>query len=593
MDHHRFLGLLTPTWVALAMCVSGAGAAAQTPVLGVVRDEASGQPVETAFVALLGAGGEVVTATLTTPAGAFRLGAPAPGEYRVRVERIGYRTTVSDPFSVVAGAELPFLALAVPEEALSLEGIEVEGASRCRVRPDEGEATARVWDQVKKVLTVASWAQGEGVLQYRMVRFDRRLDPARLRVKEEHRERLAGFHGGSPFVSSPVEELQADGFVQELRDGSYRYLAPDADVLLSDRFLDTHCFRLRRDDAPDDGWIGLAFEPVRRGGIADIEGVLWVDAATARLQRLDYGYTWLPEGLETDKVGGRIEFEQVPQGPWIVHDWWIRMPVIGLRREYPAPGLPAQNVAVLMEVAETGGEVTEVRAPDGSPLLQAQTAAVAGVVFDSAAAQPLRGAHVVLVGTAFQTTTDADGGFALGGLPRGRYEITFESPRLDDLGWTADAVPVELALGETSSVSLAIPPMERILGERCRDPVTDEQGSAVLTGRVIGGKGSTAVPEGLEVVMTWETGSIGPGARRGSVVVSQGSRTVRTPVGGSGRYFVCGLPPERQIRVWTELAERPAADTASVRLARGELRRQDVPVPPPVPRPGASPGSPR
>ena len=41
------------------------------------------------------------------------------------------------------------------------------------------------------------------------------------------------------------------------------YWAPDAAVLLSDEFLDTHCFHVTRNERRAPGLIGLAFQPVR------------------------------------------------------------------------------------------------------------------------------------------------------------------------------------------------------------------------------------------------------------------------------------------------------------------------------------------
>ena len=59
----------------------------------------------------------------------------------------------------------------------------------------------------------------------------------------------------TPFESLPADSLVHYGFVQS--DGrDQMYYAPDAGVLLSDPFLDTHCFRLA---SGREGLVGLAF----------------------------------------------------------------------------------------------------------------------------------------------------------------------------------------------------------------------------------------------------------------------------------------------------------------------------------------------
>ena len=61
-----------------------------------------------------------------------------------------------------------------------------------------------------------------------------------------------------------AEDLLESGFIRRVDDGGFDYFGPDASVLLSDAFLDTHCFRLvAREDLPEA--VGLAFDPVRKG----------------------------------------------------------------------------------------------------------------------------------------------------------------------------------------------------------------------------------------------------------------------------------------------------------------------------------------
>ena len=72
--------------------------------------------------------------------------------------------------------------------------------------------------------------------------------------------------------------------------------------------------------------MGLAFEPVRDTDQPDIEGTLWLDRETAALQFLEFGYTWAEYQEARGVARGRVEFEGLPNGAWIVRKFWIRMP---------------------------------------------------------------------------------------------------------------------------------------------------------------------------------------------------------------------------------------------------------------------------
>jgi hypothetical protein len=151
---------------------------------------------------------------------------------------------------------------------------------------------------------------------------------------------------GRPFETPPAEELVTHGFVRTTEAGEH-YYAPDADVLLSDAFLDTHCFGVR---VGGPGLIGLAFEPLPDRSVPDVEGVLWLDESEAELRFLEYGYTGLSfPARMARKFGGRLEFERLPTGAWIIRRWSIRGPIRGLGGRYSAAA-----------VQEEGGEVTEI-----------------------------------------------------------------------------------------------------------------------------------------------------------------------------------------------------------------------------------------
>jgi hypothetical protein len=138
--------------IALSIALSPLGATAQQGVLGTLADAESGTPIEGAMVVLL-SGGQIAGRVLTDAEGSFRIGAPQPGRYELRVDRIGYASTLSGAFEVAAGQMVEH-AIRTSVEPIGLEGIGVVGSGRCDARtsamltlravdPARGRATCR------------------------------------------------------------------------------------------------------------------------------------------------------------------------------------------------------------------------------------------------------------------------------------------------------------------------------------------------------------------------------------------------------------------------------------------------------------------
>ena len=83
----------------------GGGLSAQqaATVLGRVLDQETRAPLQGAFVALMDEGGVRRAAVLSDQTGRFVLRAPAPGTFRLRVERIGTESACSEFFQVTPG----------------------------------------------------------------------------------------------------------------------------------------------------------------------------------------------------------------------------------------------------------------------------------------------------------------------------------------------------------------------------------------------------------------------------------------------------------------------------------------------------------
>lgn len=97
---------------------------AQT-IQGRVLDEGSDEPVGTALVRLVDAGGEERALTAADGLGAYRLEAPGPGVYRIEAERIGYQVFATPLIEMLDPAGVYPVDLLMSRAPVPIRGLEV------------------------------------------------------------------------------------------------------------------------------------------------------------------------------------------------------------------------------------------------------------------------------------------------------------------------------------------------------------------------------------------------------------------------------------------------------------------------------------
>lgn len=542
-------------------------------VRGQLLSGETGLPLEGAMIVLLGPGGEV-GAVLSNGAGRFIVRAPAPGSYTVRADRIGHASTTSDSFTLAQGDTVN-IRLVAEVHAIQLEGLEVSGEARCDIRPQAGRAVAMVWEEARKALAAAALTEDSGFYRYRTIRFLRELDKAGRRVISEQRRANQGYLR-SPFESLPAETLISEGFIKSDPEGDL-YYAPDAAVLLSDAFLDTHCLGLTTGRGDAAGLLGVTFEPISGRNLPEIRGVVWVDPSSGELRHVDYTYENLDPALRSEAVGGRVVFQGLPNGTWIVTEWRIRMPNAAL-----APDFSGGRQLILAGIREVGGEVDRVQDQGGRIVLEAERATLVGVVLDSTGVAPLSGASVEVVGTQATAVTDMEGSFSIPGLSRGVYAVRFSHPAVPDLGGGPRGVEVTLVPGEVHSVRMVAPPLSEVLAAACGEEDRPE-GSAVLTGIIRDGE--TGAPlAGATVRVLWTdyrfrgTNVAGAGGGRWQTLLGIREDGLQGQSDASGRYLACDVPGNHPLRVEGESGGLTSGIMA-VRVPEGEaLLNQDLTI---------------
>lgn len=347
--------------------------AAQT-VRGQLIDSISRMPLHGAFLTLLDAEGRERGRAITDATGQFVLQAPAPGTYRLRSKRIGFRPFVSAPL-VLRMDETTTYSTAIDPIPVPLKEVVVAGEQQCDV--EAGASMAVLWEEIREALAAVAWTSRGSGYWYELNHFEREVTTGGRRVGRDSVWQQIGFHQ-VPFRSAPAVQLMLMGYVV-VEDDGWTYYGPDADVLLSDIFLRTHCFETRKAK----NLVGLGFTPARGRNLPDVKGTLWVDPDNAELRHLEFTYTRIPEGLKAPKAGGRVEFMRVPNGAWIVRDWVIRMPVARVVAGAYTTGAPR-----VVGYREAGGSAVQIKTENGTVVYRADPPPSPAPLQDSLSTSP-------------------------------------------------------------------------------------------------------------------------------------------------------------------------------------------------------------
>lgn len=315
-----------------------------------------------ALVILVDSTGKEIARTLSSPSGGFGVRAAGPGTYRIRVIRIGFASWISPPYALLDETRHD-VRLLVADQIIRLADIEVTTTrSRCGVRPGDGDLIAGLLTEAEKALAITSETIRQGSLRFKTETYTNRPSPDGAPGERQ----LATSVGQAmwPVVSAPPESLAVWGFVHEpgranemlseieLQRGPV-YFGPDARVLFSNWFLDTHCFSVVAGNADSVQDVVVEFVPARRPARRDIQGRITLNRKTLELRELTFRYVGLPRWVPVDSAGGRMSFRKLSSGAWVIDRWSLRAPI-------PRVGRSAADTT-LFGYAEAGGRVMEIR----------------------------------------------------------------------------------------------------------------------------------------------------------------------------------------------------------------------------------------
>ena len=542
--------------------IAPAVAGAQT-VHGTVVDPAD-RPVAGVVVILVNGRSAETARSLTNERGEFRVSTSAPGTYRLRTLRIGFRPILSDPITLAAGQDV-LQQLSLKGTPFNLDTVVAQGKNACKlVARDSALATWAVWEQVRAALTATQLTAAARGFQTTTVSYDRMLDITRGRIVEQ----TAGTRTEivrQPWRSIAPDSLKKVGYVVSEPNGFISYYAPGLDALLAGSFLEDHCLRLVPGVTADR--IGVAFEPTSdRKKIPEIRGTIWLDRKSSELRGMEFRY--VNSSKDDERVGGgEMQFVRMANGSWVVWRWNIHMPVMIERHtssmnavtRYDRDGnaYNADKEQVVASVKVQGGELILATSTSGrarDTLWSHPPQLLSGTVLDSVSNVPIANARVDLAGTDLQARTDARGRFAISGVMPGNYSVHVRTPSLDSVNTVNESALV--FTDSAATVEIRVPTGSQITANLCG------RGSGAASGILLGSvvlRGDTMPQANVDILAEWTEIAIRGGATQND------RRTADGKTDAQGEFHLCNVPINTPITLSAKGANA-ASDPVTVRI---------------------------
>jgi hypothetical protein len=426
----------------------------------------------------------------------------------------------------------------------------------CQPLGAAGTPAGDLWVEIRKALTASALTEAQGLVPLDVDLYERSLD-RNLEIvgqRTEQRTRIAR----RPAVG--ISWDQVDSTRRSAVIGGDVFRAPDAATLVSDDFVKSHCYAAIRGYGQETGLNGLEFKPAKIGSQPELTGVLWIDPKANVLRSLNFDYVNLPIPLRVARTSGRLEFQQLSGGQWIVPRWYIRLPRVSQVRsaESGAPAVVRDTLLGFQEVGGTSrpagtrdttsgagaaGSISSANAADASrEQADSSNAAptprslITGVVFDSTTGHGLKDVQVYTGGGKFRTTTDAAGRYELATDVNLTDTLVFDHPRLRLFRIADQMRAISLPSGSHGEANVVLPSYKSLRAKFCGQNDTGTEAQGLAAGYVRDASGNPVA--NAHVWATWQVLWV---QQNGRLVASNQQRTVETDTGGDGSYLMCGF----------------------------------------------------
>jgi hypothetical protein len=532
-----------------AVLAAGVRAGAQDVRVEVV-EAATGRPIVGANVALLDSAQTIpLGGGFSDPGGRTDLRAPYSGNFRVRADKVGFDTWISVQLRL--GDRPVYVRVGMTPTRIPTPVLP-RSETACQQLTGPGTPAGDVWVELKKALTASAMTEAQGLVPLDVDLYERVLDRnlAVLSERTEARTKVSR----RPLTGISWDQVDSSRRGETSNSDVYR--APDAATILSDPFVKSHCFAAIRGYGPETGLAGLEFRPARIGGQPDLAGVLWLDPKANALRSISFDYVNLPVPLRIARTTGRVEFQQLAGGQWIIPRWYIRMPRVA-RMTATDVRSPAISRDTLVGYQEVGGEARPTGTPrvstGGAPAPAPASAPsadspaenqsmITGIVYDSTSGSALSGVQVSTRDGRFKTLTSSGGRYELAIAGAFNDTIVFEHPRLRLFQVPERWQPVSLPSGSRAQASVIVPSYGSLRKRICGQNETGTDAQGLMAGYVRDASGKP-----LARAHVWATWQILWVEQNGRLVSTNQQRTVEADTNDDGSYLMCGFTRGAQI----------------------------------------------
>jgi Carboxypeptidase regulatory-like domain len=326
--------------IAFSCIVSVRTAAAQT-IRGRLVDATSKAPIVSALVELRDVQGKVVSQNFSSPSGGFVFVAQPNQNYQLRIAAIGYARHA--PVDVNLGAD----PLTVPDIALtavivSLPDLKaMSGKRACGKGELAPETFGGLIDVARTSLQLMDATMRSAQLGFQMQIVNRY---ATRGLKESKDSAVSADTTASTLREWPVKSLALDslqlfGFTRPATESEgfgHHYYGPDMTVLVSDWFLETHCFSLDKDRTKGDTVV-IKYDPIGHPKYVDVSGTIVINREALTTRTVTWELRDLPDGAPDRAAGGEMHFAEKSSGLWVPIDWAIWAPLTKSARSIARP----------------------------------------------------------------------------------------------------------------------------------------------------------------------------------------------------------------------------------------------------------------
>jgi hypothetical protein len=540
---------LRPSSLVATLFLSSSLLGAQEVRVEVV-ELATGKPIVGANVSLLTDSIVSIGGGFSDQMGQAVLRAPVSGTYRVRSDKVGYETWTSVILHLTPN---PIHLRAVMMVSRTPSAVVTRTETACQ-QLNTGTPAGDLWVEMRKALAAAALTESQGLVPLDVDLYDRALDRNAAVVSErtEQRSRIAR----RPLTGISAGDLDTTRRGEGAGDNVYR--APELATLLADAFTRNHCFAAIRGYGPEVGLAGLEFRPSKVGGGPEIAGVLWLDPAHSALKSLAFDYVNLPIPLRVARTTGRLDFQQLENGQWIIPRWFIRMPRVAQIRS-SEPNAPTVTRDSLVGFQEVGGmarlagtaapaSTTGAQATTGQPAQPAQ-GLITGIVYDSTSGRPLKDVQVSIGGGRFKAVTNDGGRYEMAVDGGTSDKLIFDHPRLRLFHVAERVQNVSAVSGSVTPASVIVPSYATLRKKLCAQNETGTEAEGMAVGYVRDESGSPIF--NAHVWATWQIQWI---EQNGKLISTNQRRVVETDTGPDGSYMMCGFTRGAQITAKVSMA---------------------------------------